>query len=662
MNLFARSQEGLQKMLQPLLNCLTNLPVGRKLMLAFGMLSVLSLAAIGLAIQSAKSLLEGAQQSQTMADINLLLLQARSAEKSFALSHDEDSVQILGQRLDELEQRVEELRTGDSTSLDRLNDIRTSVQTYRNQFNQFVAGTQDALQTFEVMQKQADEARIQFEFVELDMYSSLREVMNSQGSLNPDTLTFAENASALLRQLLAIRTREFAFAQLGSDQALKEWTELMQGTEGDVSRLHDRIGHEHEDILQAAETALDNYRIAFQHYQTSRSSNEHAAEKMKQQAEQVLRQADQALSSHKQLMEQRASNILRLLSVSAIIIIGLALIAGIVIRQLIVPPLRQTLTLAQAIAAGDLSQNIVTQRSDELGQLCQAMGSMSSGLRHLIQRIVQSIDELHNAAGQLQQASLTSSEGARNQQRETEQAATATQQMAHSAEAVSRHAEQASHAARLANQHASTGEQVVRQSADQIGRLADDVALSMHMIRQLHEGSERIGGVLDVIKAVAEQTNLLALNAAIEAARAGEQGRGFAVVADEVRALARRTQDSTRQIETLIAELQGMSEQAVQQMAGSALLSQEAVAHGEQTRAALSRITDAVSSIESLNLQIATASEEQSSVAGEISENVERVRGIADQEAAATDDIARSSSELARLGGELQQLVRQFHT
>ncbi|WP_408601158.1 methyl-accepting chemotaxis protein [Pseudomonas sp. PLMAX] len=285
---------------------------------------------------------------------------------------------------------------------------------------------------------------------------------------------------------------------------------------------------------------------------------------------------------------------------------------------------------------------------------------MTTGLRSLIQRIVQGINQLHHSAHQLQQASLQNSSGAKSQQQVTEQAATATQQMAYSAEAVFRHAADASNAAELANREASEGDEIVRHSADQISRLAEDVSLSMQTIQRLHDGSDRIGSVLDVIKAVAEQTNLLALNAAIEAARAGEQGRGFAVVADEVRALAMRTQDSTSQIEALIAGLQSLSEQAVKQMANSAQLSQEVAEQGERARVAISRITVAVSSIQSLNSQIASAAEEQSSVAGEISENVDRARMITDQGVAATDSIAQSSAELAHLGGELQQLVRQF--
>ncbi|MEO8643283.1 methyl-accepting chemotaxis protein [Pseudomonas sp.] len=649
-------------MLQILHNGLVDLPVGRKLMLAFSMVSILSLAAIAIAFQAAQTLLAGNRQNQAIAEINLLLLQARGAEKDFALSAGEATVQQVENALRALQQHVDELRVGTFTDPTQLEEIRTSAQAYRQQFSQFVADSRRAAQAHDDMHKQADQARIQFEFVELDMFSALRETMTGTGELNADTLTFAESASALLRLLLAVRIREYSYIQHGGAQRLQEWDELMQGAESEVSRLQARIGADHQDILQAAQEAIANYRSAFQHYSASRIANEQGGEKMKQLADRVLHQADQALSVRQQRMEQSATTIFRLLASSALVILILAALAGWVIRQLLLPPLLQTLALAQRIAAGDLSQDIVTSRRDELGQLCQAMGTMTVNLRELIQRIVQGIDQLHRAAGSQLESSRTNSEGARSQQRESELVATATQQMAYSAEAVSRHAEAASEAAQQANQQASAGERVVRQSADQIGRLANDVELSVQSIRQLHQGSERIGGVLDVIKSIAEQTNLLALNAAIEAARAGEQGRGFVVVADEVRALARRTQDSTREIETLIAELQGSSDRAVQQMIGSAQLSQEAVNYGEHARQALTRITDAVSSIDRLNQQIATAAEEQSAVAGEISHNVERVRSIAGQGAAANEHIAASSAELARLGGELQQLVKQFRT
>ncbi|WP_370628338.1 methyl-accepting chemotaxis protein [Pseudomonas umsongensis] len=287
---------------------------------------------------------------------------------------------------------------------------------------------------------------------------------------------------------------------------------------------------------------------------------------------------------------------------------------------------------------------------------------MTINLRDLVGRIGQGIGQLHSAAEQLQQASQQSSKGAIAQKRETEHAASATEQMANSSGHVSLHAQQAVTAAQEANHHANEGDAVVRQGADQISRLAEDINVSMLTIHELHEGSERIGSVLDVIMAVAEQTNLLALNAAIEAARAGEQGRGFAVVADEVRALARRTQDSTREIEALVAGLQNLSHRAVSQMSGSAHLSQEAVVFSDQARQALLRITNSVSNIERLNQQIAVSAEKQSSMAEEISQNVEQVRSVAELGATTNRRIADSSAELARLGSELQQLVQQFRT
>lgn len=647
-------------MLQPIKSYLGNLSVGRKLMLAFGLVTALSLVAITIAFQAAKTLLSGSQQNQAIAEINLLLLKARGAEKDFALSNESSSVERLDQALKALNQTVEALRIEEAIDPHELRNIAVSVQDYRKQFKTFVDDSQGAKNAFEDMQKQAEEARIQFEFVELDMFSSLRESLTGEGTLNPDTLTFSESASSLLRKLLAVRNRESIYVQSGAEQSLKEWEELMQGTEGEVSLLHTRIGKENKDILQAADDALTNYRIAFQNYKRSRIANENTAKTMRELAERVLQLADSALSSHKLAMEKQAAAVLRLLLISGIVIMCLALLAGWAIRQLILPPLRQTLEMAKSIASGDLSQVITTERQDELGQLCQAMGTMSMGLRNLVEMIIHGIDQLHASANQLMEASMGSRDGALTQQREAEQAATATQQMAYSADAVSRHASEASAAARLANHQANDGAEVVRQSADQIARVAIDVEQSMITIRELHDGSGRIGGVLDVIKAVAEQTNLLALNAAIEAARAGEQGRGFAVVADEVRALARRTQDSTRTIESMIIELQAMSDRAVQQMSGSSQLSQEAATYGEQARMALSRITSAVSSIETFNQQIATAAEEQSSVAGEISNNVERVRNIADQGAVSTERMTSASAELAQLGEQLQQLVRKF--
>ncbi|WP_442964772.1 methyl-accepting chemotaxis protein [Pseudomonas sp. GOM7] len=234
--------------------------------------------------------------------------------------------------------------------------------------------------------------------------------------------------------------------------------------------------------------------------------------------------------------------------------------------------------------------------------------------------------------------------------------------MAATVQEVAHNAEMASHAAKEADREAQQGNEVVQQAVDQVHSLATEVEQSAEAIAALDQESSRISSVLEVIRGVAEQTNLLALNAAIEAARAGEQGRGFAVVADEVRALAKRAQDSTEEIETLIGSLQRMAKGAVQQMESSRSLTQRTVALAGQAGEALARITQSVSTIEQMNQQIAAAAEEQSAVAETINESVTRVRDIGEQSATATEQTAVSSAELARLGVELQGLVRQFRT
>ncbi|WP_407681070.1 methyl-accepting chemotaxis protein [Pseudomonas flexibilis] len=247
-----------------------------------------------------------------------------------------------------------------------------------------------------------------------------------------------------------------------------------------------------------------------------------------------------------------------------------------------------------------------------------------------------------------------------SQRQETEQAATAMHQMALTVQEVARNAEQASQAAHEADSEARQGNQVVQRAVGQIGDMAREVEETATVIQSLQAESGRIGSVLEVIRAVAEQTNLLALNAAIEAARAGEQGRGFAVVADEVRALALRTHDSTEEIETLIASLQEMSDKAVTRMESSRRLTQDTVELAGAAGGALQRIAQAVANIEQMNQQIAASAEEQSAAAETISQNMVRVRDIGVQTAAAGEQTAASSNELARLGVELRELVAQF--
>ncbi|MFA0942612.1 MULTISPECIES: methyl-accepting chemotaxis protein [Pseudomonas syringae group] len=233
-------------------------------------------------------------------------------------------------------------------------------------------------------------------------------------------------------------------------------------------------------------------------------------------------------------------------------------------------------------------------------------------------------------------------------------------QMAATVQEVARNAQNASQAAVQADKQARSGDEVVGKAIAQIEQLAREVANSTQSMNQLKQESGKIVGVLDVIKSVSQQTNLLALNAAIEAARAGEAGRGFAVVADEVRGLAQRTQKSTEEIEELIAALQTGTQQVATTLDNSRTLTDNTVELSRRAGSALEEITCTVASIQLMNEQIATASEEQSVVAEQINRNVISVRDISEQTAAASEETAASSVELARLGTHLQGLVGKF--
>lgn len=348
--------------------------------------------------------------------------------------------------------------------------------------------------------------------------------------------------------------------------------------------------------------------------------------------------------------------VVSLLLFATVLTLGCALL----LTRSIVKPIDDALQAAERIAEGDLTRNIHIEGHDEAARLLRAMAKMQDKLRDTLQLIAGSATQLASAAEELNSVTDESARGLQQQNNEIEQAATAVTEMTSAVEEVARNAVSTSEASKEATRSAGDGRDLVLETVSAIERMSVDVQGTADLIGNLAEESRDIGKVLDVIRGLADQTNLLALNAAIEAARAGEAGRGFAVVADEVRALAHRTQQSTSEIERMIGSIQGGTEQAVNSMRNSTERAESTLKIARGAGLALDTITGAVAEINERNLVIASAAEEQAQVAREVDRNLVNINDLSVQSATGAHQTSAASAELSRLAVDLNGLVARF--
>ncbi|MCF6354179.1 MAG: methyl-accepting chemotaxis protein [Candidatus Polarisedimenticolaceae bacterium] len=353
-----------------------------------------------------------------------------------------------------------------------------------------------------------------------------------------------------------------------------------------------------------------------------------------------------------------------ILLLSAGITIALIIVAlgvGFWFASSITRPITQlSKTIRDIESESDLTRQIDINSNDELGQTAQAINAMLAKFRSILQQVSSNTCQLATAAEETSVITRQTTEAVQQQLTETTQVATAMNEMSTTVQEVATNTSSTATASAEANAESREGRQVVDQAIAQISELASQIESAASVIQSVQQDTDNISAILDVIKGIAEQTNLLALNAAIEAARAGEQGRGFAVVADEVRNLASRTQQSTKEIHQMIEKLQSGSQQAVGVMEQSQKQAQSAVEHATNAGASLTSIAGVVENINDMSTQIASAAEEQSLVAEEINRNIVSIRDKAEQTAAGTEHTAAASDELAQLATKLQGLVGQF--
>ena len=364
-------------------------------------------------------------------------------------------------------------------------------------------------------------------------------------------------------------------------------------------------------------------------------------------------------------LQEKKAAISSAVTASALTVLAVSVLSAAIsflIQAAIVKPINAVVEALKDIAQGegDLTRRIRTSSRDEVGQLATWFNTFIEKVHHIIGDFSGNASSLRTNAEKLSGTAKETEKGVVNQQSEIQQVVSAVREMASVVEDVANNVGQAAHSAEEADKEAKNGKSVVTGTMGQIESLAKDINAAAEVIDRLRQETDNIGSVLDVIRGIAEQTNLLALNAAIEAARAGEQGRGFAVVADEVRTLASRTQSSTQEIQDMIERLQYGAREAVQKMEKGTHQAEESVKQAAEASRSLEAITAGVTAIRDKTNQIASASEEQSAATREIERNMENIATVARQTSEGSVEIASSTADLANMAASMAKIVQQF--
>lgn len=628
---------------------LGNVSVSLKLGIGFGLVLLLTLIITATGWSSLTSLIERGDKLAAISQISEQTMDLRTARMRYEAQFSPETATAVMTALDKLDGDLKKTR-GVITAGEDLKLLDAQIQAaadYRKAFDDMSKALQAREASRSNLGATADAA--------VDEVKKIEEAL-----IQHDNILQFNSAVDVSKQIQQARFQVRGYTFSGNPDFEKNANAAIDEAIVGVNSLAGDVSSQYIPQLQRANLALKGYRAAVGQYRDAQQVSRQALEKMTSLGQQLLDLSDKLTASQNAKRDADSQQARSMLTIATALALLFGVIAAWAITRQIVIPLSQTLVAVERVASGDLTHNLSVDRRDELGQLQGSIQRMTVSLRELIGGIGDGVTQIASAAEQLSAVTEQTSAGVNSQKVETDQVATAMHQMTATVQEVARNAEEASEAAVAADLQAREGDKVVNEAIAQIERLASEVSHSTEAMGELKRESDKIGSVLDVIKSVAQQTNLLALNAAIEAARAGEAGRGFAVVADEVRSLAQRTQKSTEEIEVLIAGLQNGTQQVATIMDASHDLTVSSVELTRRAGSSLESITRTVSAIQSMNQQIAAAAEQQSATAEEINRSVLNVRDVSEQTSTASEETAASSMELARLGTHLQGLVGRF--
>ncbi|QKV63542.1 methyl-accepting chemotaxis protein [Pseudomonas sp. 43A] len=639
-------------------NFLGDIKVSRKLGTGFGILLLAVLAVAFIGYNSNSVLVDRLSTTRLIGTLNDATQDMRLSEKQYEAAADAAFAESYNAQLNVLQGLVSKAldTLTRAENQQALKALQTTIVTYDQKVKRLIAADQSTTDALKPLTALSD--KYAQTFAGMLEASTTNALASADGERVRDLRTVADLRNGMTTFRLMLRR----YIAVPNDANKKLMMETIDTFLSDITKARSNLPATLSSQLEDAHAGMRRYREVLVEVAGLFEQKQNMRDQVDQESKAMDKIMNGLMDTQQRLAREDQHSAFVQIAVLTVLALVIGLFASVVISRQITAPLALTVELARRIAKGDLTVQAKSNRKDELGDLQNAMQDMAQNLNTLVQGIGNGVTHISTSAEKLSAMSEQTSAGVRQQKSEVDQVATAMHEMASTVQEVARNTTDASAAATLADQQARHGSTVVKQATLQISELAVAIEELGGAMNVLSQDSEQIGKVIDVIKAVAEQTNLLALNAAIEAARAGEQGRGFAVVADEVRSLAQRTQDSTKEIEALIVTLQQGAQAASTLMASSRERTLDTVVLAQKAELAITEINQSIGTIQEMSLQISAAAEQQSAVADEINRSIVSVRDVADQSAVASEESAAATVELASLGQDLQRMTAHFRT